>query len=56
MTEQPKMRIIKKDDKSKSDEYIARHKDSLLRLLIEENPERAQMIIDKLRQSMKAAA
>ena len=59
MSDQPNIKIVKKGDRpatNRPDNYIERHEVSLLALLIEKHPERAQIIIARLKRSMKVAA
>ena len=61
MSDQPNMKVVKKGDRpangdSRPDNYIERHEVSLLALLIEKHPERAQIIIARLKKSVKIAA
>lgn len=53
MPENEKVKIVKRQEQKRHlrDSYIRRHKMSLLELLIEENPERAEQLLRKLRQS-----
>lgn len=53
MPENEKVKIVKRQEQKRHlrDSYIRRHKISLLELLIEENPERAEQLLRKLRQS-----
>jgi hypothetical protein len=53
MPENEKVKVIKRQEQKRHlrDSYIRRHKISLLELLIEENPERAEQLLRKLRQS-----
>lgn len=59
MSEQPKMKIVKKGDRpapEDRDKYIESHEDSLLSLLIAKKPERAREFLRRLEESMKVAA
>lgn len=59
MTEQPKMKIVKKGDRrtpEDRDKFIESHELSILSLLVEKHPECAKEFLRRLGESMKAAA
>ena len=56
MTDQPKMKIVKKVEKPEPDKFIERHEVSLLALLVEKHPERAKEFLRRLGESLKIAA
>jgi len=56
MTDQPKMKIVKKADKPDAEKFIERHEVSLLALLVEKHPERAKEFLRRLSESIKIAA
>jgi hypothetical protein len=49
MSDKPKIKIVKRDDDKA--EYVRRHEQSLLELLIERHFERAKLIIQRLSES-----
>jgi hypothetical protein len=52
--EKEKVKRIPREVVEKRDDYIRQHKIALLQLLIEENPERAKLIMDRLQQKQAA--